>query len=57
MDSWREGKGAAAAGSKPASSQALADKISQELEASKMEMTLKLQQRKVEAERRMQEVG
>lgn len=57
MDSWREGKGTAA-GSKTSSStsQALADKISQELEAAKEAMSLKMQKQKEEAERRMQEV-
>jgi len=57
VDSWREGKGATA-GAKTSSStsQALADKISQELEAAKEAMSLKLQKQKEEAERRMQEV-
>ena len=57
VDSWREGK-SGPTGTKPTSTaQALADKISLELESAKEAMSQRLQKQREEAEKRIQEVG
>lgn len=56
MDSWREGKSGPTSSKPTSTAQALADKISLELESAKEAMSQRMQKQREEAEKRIQEV-